>query len=240
MAIVSFRLETLLCLLVWPMILVGCQSKQTQTDSQGYVIGQQMTPRLMDTSLSRRTPEECYGAFRSSWNTNDVEQAFEMLTPRAQKQVAFRFTVYVGMWQGMGTKEMHESKFGMQLDRLLIERGIHSINQRFEEHLGVERHKLSELKSKEREERLYQAYSNLTDDMGPPKSFVAELISLDQSLNDTPEFVVRFGAMRDLQIKRDAASAWYTVLEESGEQSIEFVKNDQGWFIDQIPSGQRR
>ncbi len=178
----------------------------------------------------RETPEACYAAFRVAWNSRDFDTAFSYLSPRAEEFIGAGHAAMIGLWQGMGTREMRESPFGQALERLLAERGIRSVGRRMKQHLGP---------GEDDEDRHVDALLATGRDLGPPLAFTKSLYSLDveHNANNRLEFFseqFRYGPMSEVNINGDTALGWFGMWELIGELSVEFIRTEEGWLIDMI------
>ena len=183
---------------------------------------------------TRETPEACYAAFREAWNSRDFDTAFIYLSPRGGEFVGASYAVVIGLWQGMGTQEMHDSPFGQALEQLLTERGIENLGRRMKEYLGDD--------ERDDDDRHVPALLATGRDLGPPLAFTNALYAIDVEHNTEGRLEIFnggfiYGQMSDVDVTGDRALGWFGSPRMTVELSVEFIRADDGWLIDMIFPG---
>ena len=206
------------------LLLTGCAGTPPQPTEND---GQEIKPAIIDPS--RQSPAACYAAFGQAWNAEDYETAFAYLTPQAQQSIVASHAVLVGLWEGMGTTEMHNSDFGQALDAMLAERGVNSVGLLFK---AIQ----DRLVPPGEDDDAYQVpvLFALAKEMGEPLSFISELSRLDRELNERREFLMPLGQMSEATITGPTAEGWFGMPNLSGELSLEFRHTEAGWMIDKL------
>jgi len=191
-------------------------------------------PAPIEIDPTRETPEACYAAFRGAWNSRDFDEAFDYLSPRGEEFVGASYVVMIGLWQGMGTREMHESPFGQALEQLLDDRAIENLGWRMKHHLGDD--------ERDDDDRHVPALLATGRDLGDPLVFTEALYAIDveHNANGRLEFFeegLSYGSVSDIEVIGDKAMGWFGSPRMTVELSVEFIRTEEGWLIDMIYPG---
>ena len=180
----------------------------------------------------QESPEACYDAFRQSWNNGDIETAFELLTPRAQQQHVGLQVTLIGLHLGMGGD--HDAPLGKALLALLEQRGFDSyraFGKRYKEILGPDE---NDLEGEADDLRNREALYAMAQEMGHAATFMTEMSRIDREVNPNTNFLPKYRSITEVTIDGNSAQGWHLIGRGKAGYSIDFVREDDGWIIDQL------
>lgn len=194
---------------------------------------------------SRATPEKCYTAFRYAWMVGDYDLAFDMLTPRAGREIAANLLGFITLADVLAkpipgdADEPGGGEVGDLVESLnvvLRRRGIES--------LGVLylKHKIEdgpETTPGLRRLNHRKTLIRMAQELGPLDVFVAEAMNAVRDARPNlnrkalEQMGLLYGYIVDIKEVEGRARGWQKQSEIDMAFSVEFVRDDTGWRIDE-------